>query len=77
MNSAGLVTLLLHLVVGGNTTPDKLDLKSTTIICKEIMYTFEKDSYKYVGISVGKRNYLTNYVDSDILNKEIDRQCKR
>lgn len=77
MGAAGLFTMMLHLVVSGNFTPATLNLKKTTVICKEIFYTFTKDGYNYVGISVSNRNYLTNYVNSDILQKEINSQCKK
>ena len=77
MSGVGLFTLLMHLVVGGNFTPDKLELKSVTVVCKDILYTYSKDGYKYVGISVGAKNYLTNYENSDTLQKEINSQCKK
>ena len=77
MGAAGLLSMMLHLVVNGDFTPATLNLKETKLICQDIGYTFTKDGYNYVGIYANKRNYLTNYVNSDILQKEIDSQCKK
>lgn len=76
-SGAGLLVMMLHLVSGGNTTPDTLNLTLTKIVCKDILYTFSKDGYKYIGISAGTKNYLTNYENSDTLQEEINKQCKK
>jgi len=76
MNAAGLVTLML-MALGSDNWPEKLDLKKTSVYCREIVSISSKDGYSYVGIDTEGTDYMSDYADADALQSEIDRQCRR
>lgn len=76
MQAAGILTLMLHLLVG-NKNPDTLEFKQVKLLCREVSYTYVSEKYTKVGIVAGGKDYLTNYEDIDKLTEEIDRQCTR
>jgi hypothetical protein len=77
MKSNIFLSLLMHLIVGNDVKPEYPKFVMTKVLCKEILYTSQREGYKYIGLSSEGKEYLTNYENSDSLDKEIDRQCRR
>lgn len=65
---SGLFTLLLS-------ANDTSSFVTTTLKCKDTMYTFQKEAINNVGLSNKGTQYYTTYNNLDELTKELNRQC--
>jgi hypothetical protein len=68
---------MMHLIIGNDVKPEHPNFIQTKILCKDILYTSQREGYKYIGLSSEGKEYLTNYENSDSLDAEIAKQCKK
>jgi hypothetical protein len=74
VSSAGLFVIMAALINGKTDFNNPIFIK-TKLACADISYTYTKEGQKYAGIFVDKKDYLTNYTNSDMLQQDIDKQC--
>lgn len=69
------ILIILFIALQQSPPQPSPDFKKTTVICKEINYTYTINGYKYPGININGKNYLTNEKNYDTLVSKIEKEC--